>query len=313
MIKVIAQKLGVAVAVLFVIVTLTFFLSHLIPGDAARTILGQGATQAQVVALRHQLGLDQPVFTQYVTWMGGLVRGNLGNSIISGQPVLSLVSAAVPVTLSLAVCATLTVLVLGVLFGTLSAVRGGKTDRAIQTGAGVALAVPNFWLAALLVAVFSVGLSLLPATGYVDLLTNPAGWAASLVLPVIAIGLAGIAAVARQTRGALLDTFTRDFIRMLRAVGTPTRTIVLKHALRNASIPIITMVGLQFIGVLGGAVIVEEVFALPGVGQLTLSAVSNHDITVLQGAVIFLAVTVLVVNIVVDIAYTVLNPKLRRR
>jgi peptide/nickel transport system permease protein len=175
------------------------------------------------------------------------------------------------------------------------------------------MAVPNYWLAVFLVSIFAITTRLLPATGYTDLGVNPGEWARGLVLPVVAISLAGAAAIARQTRGALIDTFTLDYVRTLRSLGTPTHVIVLKHGLRNASIPVITSIGLQFIGILGGAVIIEQVFALPGIGQLTLNAVDQHDIPMLQGAVIFMAIVVLVVNFLTDVIYVVLNPKLRHQ
>jgi peptide/nickel transport system permease protein len=313
MIRTLLTKAGVAIAILFVVVTLTFFLAHLIPGDPARTILGNGATPQQVSRLRHQLGLDEPLWTQYLKSLTGLVHGNLGASIISGQPVVQELSDAVPVTLSLTFLGTAFLLVVGVTAGILSAVRRGLTDKAVQGAAGVAMAMPNYWLAVFLVAIFSITIPLLPATGYTDLGASAGEWARGLILPVISIGLAGAAVIARQTRGALIDTFTRDYVRTLRSLGTPTHVIVLKHGLRNASIPVITSIGLQFIGILGGAVIIEQVFALPGIGQLTLNAVSQHDIPTIEGVVIFMAVVVLAVNIVTDVIYAVLNPKLRHQ
>jgi peptide/nickel transport system permease protein len=312
-IRTLLAKVGAGIAILFVVVTLTFFLAHLIPGDPAQTILGNGATQPQLAQLRHQLGLDQSLWTQYLNSLDGLVHGSLGTSIITGQPVVQALGNAVPITLSLTLLGTVFVLVAGVGAGILSAVRGGLADRAVQGTAGVAMAVPNYWLAVFLVTIFSITIALLPATGYTDLNVNPGEWARGLILPVASISLAGAAAIARQTRGALIDTFTRDYVRTLRSLGTPTHVIVLKHGLRNASIPVITSIGLQFIGILGGAVIIEQVFALPGIGQLTLSAVTQHDIPMIQGVVIFMAVVVLAVNILTDVAYVVLNPKLRHQ
>jgi peptide/nickel transport system permease protein len=312
-IRTLLAKVGAGIAILFVVVTLTFFLAHLIPGDPAQTILGNGATQQQLAQLRHQLGLDQSLWTQYLNSLDGLVHGSLGTSIITGQPVVQALGNAVPITLSLTLLGTVFVLVAGVGAGILSAVRGGLADRAVQGTAGVAMAVPNYWLAVFLVTIFSITIALLPATGYTDLNVNPGEWARGLILPVASISLAGAAAIARQTRGALIDTFTRDYVRTLRSLGTPTHVIVLKHGLRNASIPVITSIGLQFIGILGGAVIIEQVFALPGIGQLTLSAVTQHDIPMIQGVVIFMAVVVLAVNILTDVAYVVLNPKLRHQ
>jgi peptide/nickel transport system permease protein len=309
----VASRVVTTAAILFVVVTLTFFLAHLIPGDPARTILGNGATAGQVVQLRHQLGLDRPLLSQYWISLSGLLRGNLGTSLITDQPVAGALMNAAPVTLSLTLLATAFVVIVGVAAGIISAVAGGLTDRSAQTAAGLLMAVPNYWLAVFLVSIFSIRLKLLPATGYVDIGVDPVQWGRSLVLPVIAIGLAGAGAIARQTRSALIDTFSRDYVRSLRALGTPTHVIVLKHGLRNASMPIITSISLQFIGILGGAVIIEQVFALPGIGQLTLNSVTNHDIPTLQGAVVFMALVVVIVNIVTDVAYVILNPKLRRQ
>jgi peptide/nickel transport system permease protein len=313
MITAIASRVASAVAVLFVVVTLTFFLAHLIPGDPARTILGEGATAGQVVQLRHQLGLDRPLLSQYWTSLSRLLHGNLGTSFTTDQPVAQALMHAAPVTLSLTLLGIAFAGVVGVAGGIVSAVAGGLTDRWVQAAAGLVMAVPSYWLAVFLVSIFSILLKLLPATGYVDVGVDPAQWGRSLVLPVVAIGLAGAGAIARQTRSALIDTFSRDHVRALRALGTPPYVIVLKHGLRNASSPIITSIGLQSIGILGGAVLIEQVFALPGVGQLTLSAVITHDIPTVQGAVVFMALFVVVVNILTDISYVILNPKLRHR
>jgi peptide/nickel transport system permease protein len=313
MIAAVVPRMVTAAAILFVVVTLTFFLAHLIPGDPARTILGNGATAGQIVQLRHQLGLDRPLLSQYWTSLSALLHGNLGTSLITDQPVAQAVMNAAPVTLSLTLLGTAFVVIVGVTAGIISAVAGGLTDRSVQTAAGLLLAVPNYWLAVFLVSIFSIRLKLLPATGYVGIGVDPGQWGRSLVLPVVAIGVAGAGAIARQTRSALIDTFSRDYVRSLRALGTPPYVIVLKHGLRNASIPIITSISLQFIGLLGGAVIIEQVFALPGVGQLTVTAVTNHDIPTVQGAVVFMALVVVVVNILTDIAYVILNPKLRHQ
>jgi peptide/nickel transport system permease protein len=308
----ISRRVFIAVPVLCVIVSLTFFLVQLIPGNVAQTILGQGATAAQIAQVNHALGLDQPIGLRFLAFWGNTLRGDFGVSLVNGQPVLQSIGNALPVTLSLAISATVLTGVVGIALGVFSAVNGGWLDKLVQGSSSVAMALPSFWLAVMLVLVFSVTLRLVPATGYTPITVSPSLWAAGMVLPVIAIGLAGIASISRQTRSAMLETLGKDYIRSLRAQGLPTRSIIYKHALRNASIPIVTNVGFQFIGVLGGAVIIEQVFALPGIGQLTNAAVSQHDLPVVQGAVIVTAGIVLIVNLIVDVLYLILNPKTRR-
>jgi peptide/nickel transport system permease protein len=312
MLRYIARRILIAIPILVIVVSFTFFLVQLIPGNPAQTILGKGATPEAIAQVNHQLGLDQPVGIRFLAFWGNTLRGDFGVSLINGQPVVQSIANALPVTLSLAVCATLLTGILGIALGVLSAVRGGWIDRVVQTGSSIGMALPSFWLAIALVLVFSILLKLLPPTGYTPLLDSPGEWAQGMILPVIAIGLAGIASIGRQTRSAMLETLNKDYIRSLRAQGVPHRSIIYKHALRNASIPIVTNIGFQFIGVLGGAVIIEQVFALPGIGQLTNTAVSQHDIPVVQGAVIVMATIVLLVNLLVDVIYLILNPKTRR-
>ncbi|HEX4444414.1 MAG TPA: ABC transporter permease [Galbitalea sp.] len=312
MLRFIARRVLIAIPILAIVVSFTFFLVQLIPGNPAQTILGKGATAAQIAAVNHQLGLDQPIGIRFLAFWGNTLRGNLGVSLINGQPVAQSIANALPVTLSLAISATLLTGIVGIGLGVLSAVRGGAVDRIVQGSSSVGMALPSFWLAVALVLVFSILLKLLPATGYTPITQSPGQWAYGMVLPVVAIGLAGVASISRQTRSAMLETLGKDYVRSLRAQGLPTRSIIYKHALRNASIPIVTNVGFQFIGVLGGAVIIEQIFALPGIGQLTNIAVSQHDIPVVQGAVIVTAAIVLLVNLLVDVIYLILNPKTRR-
>jgi peptide/nickel transport system permease protein len=201
--------------------------------------------------------------------------------------------------------------VIGVVLGVLAAVRGGWVDRTVRFVTGIGVSLPNFWLGALLVVIFSVWLRLLPADGYVPLLSSPLSWARDMVLPVAAIAAASVAGIARQTRASMSVALQSEYVQTLRGVGLPMRSIVYKHALRNASIPIVTIVGWLFVGLLGGAVLVEQVFALPGLGQATVQAIADHDIPVLQGVVIYTTVIVLVVNLLIDFAYAWLNPKVR--
>jgi peptide/nickel transport system permease protein len=308
-IKYAAQRIALSLVLLWVVVTFTFLLLQFVPGDPAAVILGGQGTPSQIAQLRGQLGLDRPVIAQYGTWLGNVLHADLGRSVISGQSVSSILNQRAPVTISLALAATLVSVVVGVGMGILAAVRGGWVDRTVRFAAGLGAAVPNFWLGALLVLVFSVWLGILPSVGYTSLFRAPVSWARYMVLPIAAVAAASVAGVARQTRASMSMELQSDYVQTLRGAGLSRRSIVYKHALRNASIPIVTVVGWLFVGLLGGAVLVEQVFALPGLGQATVQAISTNDIPVLQGLVIYTTVIVLIVNLLIDLAYAWLNPK----
>ncbi|MEU4250157.1 ABC transporter permease [Amycolatopsis sp. NPDC026612] len=313
MLRLIAHRLVVSVALVFVVSLAAFLLQSAAPGDLARAILGQNFSVPAYEELRHQLGLDQPVLTQYWNWLRDAVHGDLGSSPISGLSVADEISHRLPVTLSLIGCATVVTTFAGVALGVVSAVRGGRIGRVVDVLSLVGYALPSFWFALTMVTLFAVTVQLLPATGYVPLGTSPAGWARSLVLPVATLALPGIAVFAKQTRDAMLDALSRDYVTALRANGVPERSVVLRHALRNAAIPVATLVGLTFIGLLSGTVFVESVFAMPGLGGLAVQATSLHDIRMIQGVVVVFTVIVVAVNLLVDLAYGRLNPKARIR
>jgi peptide/nickel transport system permease protein len=312
MLRVVGRRLLIAIPMLIVIASLAFLLVSLIPGDPAVSILGPDATPAQYAALRESMGLNRPLVVQYGDWMLHAIRGDLGNSVQTGRPVVVLIAERLPVTISIAFLGVIVTFALGVMLGLVGALRGGWVGKTAQVISVLGVSVPGFWLGILLVLVFSVSLAWLPATGYVPLSDSPGGWLRSLILPVVTVALAGVAAIARQTRASMNDALSKDYIRTLLASGTPRNTIIFKHALRNASIPVVTSLGFQFITIFGGAFIIEQVFALPGLGQLTVSAVSNHDIPLIQGVVLLSAVLVIVVNLAVDLLYSWLNPKVRR-
>ncbi len=311
MTRFILTRIGLGIALLWVVSTLTFLLLQLVPGDPASIILGGQGTPNQIAQLRNRLGLDQSVLTQYGAWLGRLVRGDLGQSVISGQSVFSILSQRAPVTLSLAIVATLVSVVIGVGLGVLAAVRGRWVDRVVRVGTGVAVAMPNFWVGAILVLIFSVWWGVLPSVGYVSLWTSPTSWLRFMVLPIAAVAAASVAGIARQTRAARQSALESEYIQTLRGAGFSARSITYKHALRNAAIPVVTVVGWQFVGLLGGAVLVEQVFALPGLGQETIQATTDHDIPILQGLVIYATGIVLIVNLIIDLVYAGLNPKVR--
>jgi peptide/nickel transport system permease protein len=302
-----------SVLLLFVVSAFVFVLVSLIPGDAARSILGQSGTQEQYHQLRLQLGLDDPLPTQYWQWLSGALRGDLGRSIVSGEDVGSIVGGRVGVTFSLVLTSLLVAGGLGVAAGIAAALRGGAVGRAIDALSVVGLAVPNFWLGLVLVAIFSVQLGWFPATGYTPLGDSPAEWARSLVLPAVTMGLSCMATIAKQTRDAMRDALGQEYVFGLRARGIGERSVVYRHALKNAAIPVTTVVGLVLAGLFSATVLVEQVFALPGLGTLAVQATLDHDLPVIEALVLFFTAMVLAINLVVDLAYTRLNPKVRVR
>jgi peptide/nickel transport system permease protein len=314
MLRLIGRRLTLSAPLLLVASLITFLLEYLVPGDAAVAILaGSNATQADVEAMRHRLGLDRPLWQQYADWLGQAVHGDLGRSLATNLPVTKQLNGRLGVTLSLMVGVLLVCGSLGLLLGTASALRGGALGRAIDLLSLVGLSVPSFWAALLLIAVFAVTLRWLPATGYVDPSRSLGVWLASLVLPVVALSLVGVTNVAKQTRDAMLDVLHRPFITTLRASGIAESSIIWKHALKNAAIPSVTVLGLAVTGALSGAVFVESVFVLPGLGTLAIEATQQHDIPIIEGIAVYFTIITIGVNLCIDLMYGWLNPKVRVR
>ncbi|MFI9558760.1 ABC transporter permease [Nonomuraea endophytica] len=310
MLRLLSRRLIAAGVLLVVITALTSLLTTLVP-DPTHNLLGMTATPEQVAAKRVELGLDRPVSVRYLDWLGGAVRGDLGVSWFTGLPVVETITARLPITVSLAVIATLVSAVTGIAFGMAAAIRRGWLDRALQVAASLGFAVPGMWVALLLVILFAVQLRWLPATGYVAFAESPADWARSLLLPVVAIAAGSVAAVAAQTRNAVAAVLNQDYVRTLRSRGLPRRRLLLRHVLRNAAPTALTVVSLQFIGLLGGAIIVEQIFAINGLGSLAAAASSRSDIPVVLGVVVVGVLIVLTVNLVVDLLVSWLDPKVR--
>lgn len=308
-----------SVVLVFVISLLTFVLQVLAPGDMAETILksgstgglGGGSSEEQYVELRQHLGLDRPLLVQYWEWLSGALSGDLGTSPVSGLDVTAAIMGRLPVTVSLVLLGTVTTVIVGVGLGIASAVRGGRLGRFIDISSLIGFAMPSFWLGLLLMSVFAVTLGVLPATGYVSFGVSAGDWARSMVLPVVTLALSGIAAFAKQARDSMLDALSRDYVQMLRANGASEMSVVFRHALRNAAIPVVTLAGLMFIALFSGAVFVETVFSLPGVGRLLVQATTGHDLPVVQGVVVMLTLVVVMINLGVDLLYGWLNPKVR--
>ena len=311
MIRLIVRRLVIAVPVLFIATALTFVLASLAPGDAARTILGPNATEDQYQALRAQLHLNEPIWEQYGRWLAGAIHGDLGTSLLSGQPVVEMIDQRLAVTLTLVITSILLSALLGMTLGVVSAVRGGALGRFLDQLSALSSAVPQYWLALLLVAIFAVGLRLLPATGWTPFSQSPALWAQSLILPTIALAAGGVTAIAKQIRDSMLGTLQSDYILALRSVGISRGRVILVHAMRNASIPVLTVVGLIFVGTIGGTVLIEQIFSLPGMGALSVTSTLGGDIPVVQGVVLYFTVIILAANLLLDLAYGAINPKVR--
>ena len=309
-VRVVVRRLYLAVPLLFVVSALSFLLSSLAPTNVLDVLLPNGSP-AQYVALAHRLGLDQPVYEQYWHWLVHALGGNLGTSYTTGQGVKALIVQRFPVTLSLVVPTVVVMFVVGVVAGVVSAVHGGAVGRLIDSLTLVGFALPAFWVGAVLVSFFAVKIHLLPAIGYVSLAQSPGDWARSMVLPVVALSLLPIAVMARQTREAMMDVLASEHVRMAWANGIPPRVIFFKLALKNASMRAVTVGGLQVIGLLTGTVFVEQVFSLPGLGSGLDTAASTGDLPVTQGIVVFFTVVIVAINLIVDLLYAVLDPRVR--
>jgi peptide/nickel transport system permease protein len=291
---------------------LVFLIIRLVPGDPVLAVLGLNATPELVANLREDLGLNDPIYVQYVNWLGGVLQGDFGLDYRSNEPIGSMLLDRLPVTLELTGLALLLSIVFAIPLGVIAAVRRGRVaDKATQSVSLVGISIPEFWLGIMLILVFSLGLGLLPSSGFVPFRDDPVENIRHMILPsfTLAVGLAAV--LIRITRTAMLDVLHEDYIRFTRAKGVGERTVIFKHALRNASIPIVTVVGLQCGYLLGGAIVIEQVFALPGVGRLVLDSVLQRNYPVVQASVLMVGLMFVLTNLAADLLYAVLNPKLR--
>jgi len=309
------RRLVIAIATLLVASLVVFSVLEILPGDPARIMLGLNASPEALEALRTQMGLDRPLPARYLDWLLGMMTGDFGRSLTYSSPVVDLVRERLAVSLPLALIALLLSTIIAIPVGVFAAARRGRAADTISMGmAQVGVAVPNFWFALLLVYVFAVGLRLVPAGGF-------PGWGESwgahlqalkaLVLPAVSLALPQAAILARVTRSAMVEVLGEDFIRTARAKGLPNRAVLWRHALRNALIPVLTIMGLQFAFLLAGTIIIENVFYLPGLGRLIFQAISQRDLIVVEGIVMLLVASVILINLVVDICYAIVDPRLR--
>lgn len=304
MITYFGRRLGLSIVTLFGVSVIAFALIHALPGDPARTIAGLLASPEDVQRVRDRMGLDEPLLVQYGRYVGNLVQGDLGISARTRQPVWQEISSRLPRTVQLATVATVFGSVLGVIAGAVGArFRNRLPDHLISVGSVLGISMPVYWLGLLLILLFAVNLGWFPAAG--------AGEPASIVLPGVTLGLFSIALVARMTRASMLEVLDQDYVRTAQSKGVADRNVVYRHALRNAFIPVLTIIGIQFGSLLGGAVLTEFVFAWPGIGRLLVDSIFSRDFPVVQGIIIVFALLFIIVNLVVDVLYSYVNPKIR--
>jgi peptide/nickel transport system permease protein len=312
MFKLIVQRLLALVPLLFIVSVLTFSFTSLLPSDPVDLIIGDLGTQEQYDMVRERLGLNEPVVLRYVEWLGRAVQGDLGTSFFNSVSVTGAVMQRLPVTLSLTVVSALIAVVVGVGAGIAAALRPRSwIDRLATLGATIGQAIPNFWFGLIMVAVFAVNLRWFPATGFTPISASPWDWLRSVTLPALALGLSSSAAIARQVRSAMVGVLQQDYIRAARAQGLSARRVVFKHALTNAMVPVVAVLSFQITVLLGGALIVEQVFAINGLGTLAITAVRRQDIPMIQGLVLVMVALVVIVQLATDVVYGLLNPKAR--
>jgi peptide/nickel transport system permease protein len=299
------------VVLVVIISVVAYALLYLGGGDIARRILGVTASQETVDLRAAQLGLDQPLWSQYANWLGGAVTGDLGTSWFTGQGVTAAITSRLAVTLSVVLGATIISAVIAVAIGVWAAVRRGWVDRLVQVVSVLGFAIPGFLIALALVTVFAINLGWFKPTGFVQFSESPSGWLSSVTLPIIALTVGSVAGISAQVRGSVIDALRQDYVRTLRSRGIPGNRVVFKHVLRNAGGPALAVLALQFVGLLGGAVIVEQIFAIPGIGAVAVTATTQGDIPLVMGLVLITAIIVVVVNLVIDLVQGWLNPKVR--
>lgn len=312
MVRSVAGRLGVFALSLLGASLLIFLVCQALPGDPARTIAGEGASPAEIAAIAHRLGTDRPWPVRYGEWLAGVLHGDFGRSFASGVPVSELVAPRLAVTSWLALLALLLAIAIAVPLGMVAALRRRHWQGFLVSGlAQVGMAVPAFWAGISLMLLFAVVLRWLPANGYVPLFSDPVEWARHLVLPVVSLALVQAAVLIRFVRSAFVEVLNEDYYRTARAIGWPQGRAMVRHGLRNASLSLVTVLGLQLASVLVGAIVVESVFNLPGLGRLLLEYVAQADVMVIQGIVMLLVMAVLAINAAVEVCYVLIDPRLR--
>jgi peptide/nickel transport system permease protein len=312
MLRFVVRRLLIAIPVLLLVSLMSFAVIWLVPGDPASVFLDAGATPEQLAQVRHRLGLDEPFYLQMIAWYGRILHGDLGQSILLNRGVAAAIVERLPVTLSLTGLALVFATLMGVVAGLLAAMRHASwTDQSIMVLALVGLSVPEFWFGLMMIFAFAVRLHWFPAGDFVPLTQSFVGWWRSMAMPAFTLAAVQMGFIARMTRSAMLEVLGQDFIRTADSKGLPWSVVVVRHGLPNALVPILTVIGIVTGGLLGGAVVIEQVFSLPGVGRLVIGAVLSRDFPVIQGTLLFVAVIYLVINLVVDVLYAVVDPRVR--
>jgi peptide/nickel transport system permease protein len=312
MLAYIIRRLASTVLVMGIVAVFVFLLLHLSPGDPAAIIAGDNATAEQIAGIRQRLGLNDPLPIQFFRWVFAVLQGDLGISIFSNEPVAKLIGQRIEPTLSLALSTLFVAVTLAVTFGVLAAWKVGSwVDRSLMVISVIGFSVPVFVVGYLLIYVFSINLRWLPVQGYSPIDQGLWPWMERLILPSIALGLAYVALIARITRTSMLEVLAEDYIRTAKAKGVATRSMLLKHALKNAGVPIVTVIGIGVALLIGGVVITETVFNIPGIGRLVVDAISKRDYPIIQGVILIFSGVYVVVNLLVDLSYTLLDPRIR--
>lgn len=312
MLQYLLRRLITTIPVMFLVSLMSFAVIWLVPGDPAASFLDASATLEQIARVRQELGLNEPLWQQMMHWYGRVLTGDLGQSILLHRSVMDALLERLPVTLSLAALALALASVLGISAGIFAAMHRGKTaDRTVMTASLLGLSMPDFWLGLVLIVVFAVGLGWLPSGGFVSPSVSVAGWLRTMTLPALTLALVQTGFIARMTRSAMLDVLHQDFIRTADAKGLRHGYVVLRHGLPNALLPILTVLGIIAGSLLGGAVVVEQVFSLPGVGRLIIGAIMSRDFPVIQGGLLFLAAIYVLINLSVDLLYAAVDPRVR--
>ncbi|MDQ3695533.1 MAG: ABC transporter permease [Chloroflexota bacterium] len=307
----VSRRLLLLVVQVILVATVVFLLIRLVPGDPARAILGETASEEQVARVRSQLGIDRPIHEQYVSWIGRVARGDFGTSVISGRPVMLDIQQRIGNTVELIVLSTIAPLLIGIPLGIVAALRANRaTDYALSSFAMLGLSLPSFVVGTIMLLVFGLMLRWLPPAQFVPWYVDPGQHLRVIILPVIALSLSSVAVVLRMTRSSMLEVIRQDYIRTARAKGLSGRLVILRHALRNSLNPVVSIVGLELAALLGGTVIVESIFNWPGLSSLLIAGVRSRDYPVVQGVVLLIAVLTVLINLLVDLVYGWLDPRI---
>ncbi|SFL89468.1 ABC transporter permease [Halanaerobium salsuginis] len=308
----ITKRILIAIPVLIGISIVAFFLIRLVPGDTVTALLGANYNQEQAAALRADYGLDKPLITQYLIWVKNLLKGDFGHSFFTNQAVSSSIMERLPVTFELMIMSFIYCLLIAIPLGAVASLKKNSLLDYLATIFGLlGVSIPNFWLATILILVFSLHMGWFPSGGFVSFFADPIANLRYMFLPSIALGASVGAVVMRMTRSSMLEILKQDYIEMARAKGVSQKILIISHALKNALIPVITVLGIQMGYLLGGSVIIEQIFSLPGIGRLALQAITNRDYILMQGSILFVAAGFVIINLLVDLIYALINPQIR--